>query len=195
MDTVSRFPPRKILMNKIKRFLPVVFITVFINGWFASALAHDPKYHGFNLTTFDPPFPAPEFQLPGLTGGELTLEDYKGKFVLLNFWATWCPPCLEEMPSMEIIHQRYKDKDFTVVAISSDEGGKTDIEPFIDKLGVTFPILMDADKAVSSVYGAVNLPLSFILNPEGKVIAGSEGEREWDSEEAMSVLEEMFESP
>ena len=96
---------------------------------------------------------------------------------------------------MEIIHQRYKDKDFTVVAISSDVGGKTDIDPFIDKLGVTFPILMDSDKAVSSVYGAVNLPLSFILNPEGKVIAGSEGEREWDSEEAMSVLEEMFESP
>lgn len=96
---------------------------------------------------------------------------------------------------METIHQRYKDQDFTVVAISSDEGGKTDIDPFIDKLGVTFPILMDSDKAVSSVYGAVNLPLSFILNPEGKVIAGSEGEREWDSEEAMSVLEEMFESP
>ena len=70
-------------MNRIKSLLPVVFICVLINGWFASALAHDPKYHGFNLTTFDPPFPAPEFQLPGLTGGELTLEDYKGKYCLL----------------------------------------------------------------------------------------------------------------
>jgi len=181
-------------MTKIKRILSVVFITVVFNGWFTSALAHDPKYHGFNLTTFDPPFPAPEFQLPGLLGEEgLTLDDYKGKFVLLNFWATWCPPCLEEMPSMETIHQLYKDKNFTVVAISSDEGGKKDIDPFIDKLGVTFPILMDSDKAVSSVYGAVNLPLSFILNPEGQVIAGSEGAREWASEEAMSVLEEMFE--
>ena len=180
-------------MIKIKRALSVIFFAGFINLWLSSAWAHDPSLHGFNLTTFDPPFPAPEFQLPGLTGGEKTLEDYKGKYVLLNFWATWCPPCLEEMPSMETIHQLYKDKDFTVVAISSDEGGKADIDPFIDTLGVTFPILMDADKAVSSVYGAVNLPLSFVLNPDGMVIAGSEGARDWESEEAMSVLEEMFE--
>ena len=181
-------------MIKIKRALSVIFFAGFINICLTSAWAHDPALHGFKLTTFDPPFPAPEFQLPGLTGGELTLEDYKGKYVLLNFWATWCPPCLEEMPSMETIHQEYKDKNFTVVAISSDEGGKADIDPFIDKLGVTFPILMDSDKAVSSVYGAVNLPLSFVLNPEGMVIAGSEGARDWESEEARSVLEEMFEA-
>ena len=183
-------------MIKIKRILQVVFFTISINAFLSSASAHDASLHGFNLTNFDPPFPAPAFELPGLNGEEgLTLEDYKGKFVLLNFWATWCPPCLEEMPSMETIHQHYKDKDFTVVAISSDEGGKADIDPFVEKLGVTFPILMDADKAVSSVYGAINLPLSFILNPEGMVIAGSEGARDWSSEEAMSVLEEMLESP
>ena len=93
---------------------------------------------------------------------------------------------------METLYQRFKDKGFTVVAISSDEGGKADIEPFIEKLGVTFPILMDTDKAVSSVYGAINLPLSFLLNPEGKVIAGSEGERDWASEEAISVLDELI---
>jgi len=182
-------------MIKIKRILQAAFFAISVNALVSSAWAHDASLHGFKLTNFDPPFPAPAFELPGLEGEQLTLEDYKGKFVLLNFWATWCPPCLEEMPSMETIHQLYKDKDFTVVAISSDEGGKTDIDPFIEKLGVTFPILMDADKAVSSVYGAINLPLSFILNPEGMVIAGSEGARDWSSEEAKSVLEEMFESP
>lgn len=181
-----------ISMIKLKQALATLFFAAFINTMLASAWAHDPRLHGFNLTTFDPPFPAPEFQLPGLHDDQKTLDDYKGQYVLLNFWATWCPPCLEEMPSMEALHQLYKDKGFTVVAISSDEGGKADIEPFIEKLGVTFPILMDVDKAVSSVYGAINLPLSFLLNPEGQVVAGSEGARDWSSEEAISVVDELI---
>jgi len=117
------------------------------------ASAHDPSLHGFNLTTFDPPFPAPAFDLETLNGSPTKLSDYKGQYVLLNFWATWCPPCLEEMPSMEGAFQRYKDKGFTVLAISSDEEGKTAVEPFVEKLGVTFPIMFDPDKAVSSIYG------------------------------------------
>ena len=156
------------------------------------ASAHDPSLHGFNLTTFDPPFPAPAFDLETLNGSPTKLSDYKGQYVLLNFWATWCPPCLEEMPSMEGAYQRYKDKGFTVLAISSDEEGKTAVEPFVEKLGVTFPIMFDPDKAVSSIYGANNLPLSFLLNPEGQVIAGSTGERDWTSEEAISVLDELI---
>ncbi len=168
---------------------------VFISS---GSLAHDPALHGFNLTTFDPPFPAPAFDLAEFhrdgTEGQTSLESLKGSYVLLNFWATWCPPCLAEMPTMEAAFQEFKDKGFKVVAISSDEGGASDIAPFMEKLGVTFTILMDADKKVSSVYGAHNLPLSFILNPDGEVVAGSEGERDWASEEAISVLEEMINS-
>jgi len=154
--------------------------------------AHDPALHGFNLTTFDPPFPAPAFVLDTLAGESSKLEDYKGKYVLLNFWATWCPPCLEEMPTMESAYQQFKDRGFTIVAISSDEEGAATVTPFIDQLGVTFPVLLDPDQAVSKVYGAINLPLSFLLNPEGQVIAGSEGERDWSSEEAISVLDELI---
>lgn len=160
-----------------------------------SVRAHDPALHGFKLTSFDPPFPAPDFVLTTLDDQKSSLKDYQGQYVLLNFWATWCPPCLEEMPSMETVYQRYQDKGFTVVAISSDEGGKADISPFIEKLGVTFPILIDADKTVSKVYGAVNLPLSFLLNREGHVIAGSEGARDWASPEAISVLDELLATP
>lgn len=180
-------------MKRFKRSLVVVFIAAL--SWTANAWAHDPALHGFKLTAFDPPFPAPEFKLPTLPGNETSLADYKGKYVLLNFWATWCPPCLEEMPSMESVYQRYKDQDFAVVAISSDEGGKADITPFIEKLGVTFPILIDADKAVSTTYGAINLPLSFLLNRDGHVIAGSEGARDWASKEAISVLDELLATP
>lgn len=180
-------------MKRIKRslvFFCVAMLFFTVNGW-----AHDPALHGFKLTTFDPPFPAPEFMLSTLPGEETSLSNYKGKYVLLNFWATWCPPCLEEMPSMELVYQRYKDQGFTVLAVSSDEGGKADITPFIDKLEVTFPILVDADKAVSSVYGAINLPLSFLLNRDGHVIAGSEGARDWASKEALSVLDELIGTP
>ncbi len=159
------------------------------------ARAHDPALHGFKLTTFDPPFPAPEFTLNTLDSGQVTLSDYKGQFVLLNFWATWCPPCLEEMPSMDEIHQRYQDKGFTVVAVSSDEEGQSIVQPFIDKLGTTFPILLDTEKSVSGTYGAINLPLSFLLNRQGEVIAGAEGAREWASEEAISVLDELITPP
>ncbi len=159
------------------------------------ARAHDPALHGFKLTAFDPPFPAPGFKLQTLIGDSTDLDAHKGKYVLLNFWATWCPPCLTEMPAMETVYQKYKEKGFTILAISSDEGGKSDVQPFIDKLGVSFPILIDANKAVSKEYGAINLPLSFLLDREGRVIAGSEGARDWASEAAISVLDELIESP
>ncbi|OED41724.1 hypothetical protein AB833_09265 [Chromatiales bacterium (ex Bugula neritina AB1)] len=159
------------------------------------ARAHDPALHGFKLTPFDPPFPAPEFTLDSLEGESLQLADFKGQFVLLNFWATWCPPCLEEMPSMDEIYNRYKDQGFSVVAVSSDEEGQSIVQPFIDKLGVSFPVLLDTDKSVSGKYGAVNLPLSFLLNREGEVIAGAEGERKWASTEAISVLDELITPP
>lgn len=180
-------------MISIRKIIAVLALT-FVSTWTINSWAHDPALHGFKLTTFDPPFPAPGFDLATLTDEQASLEDQQGKYILLNFWATWCPPCLEEMPSMEVIHNRYKDRGFSVLAISSDEGGKADIEPFIEKLGVTFPILIDADKAVSSIYGAANLPLSLILNREGQVIAGAEGERDWASEEAISVLDEILEA-
>ena len=173
----------------------LVLASVWLVAVSMTASAHDPALHGFKLTTFDPPFPAPTFSLDKLVGDQSTLDDYKGEFVLLNFWATWCPPCLEEMPSMESAHQRFKDRGFTVVAISSDEEGESAVTPFIEKLGVTFPILLDPDKAVSTEYGAINLPLSFVLNREGQVVAGSIGGRDWASEEALSVLDELITKP
>jgi len=176
----------------MKNILAVLLLAV-TSLWTVNSWSHDPALHGFKLTTFDPPFPAPDFDLATLTDEQSSLADQKGSYILLNFWATWCPPCLKEMPSMEVVHQRYKERGFTVLAISSDEGGKADIDPFIEKLDVTFPILIDSDKAVSSIYGASNLPLTLILNREGQVIAGAEGERDWASEEAISVLDEIIE--
>lgn len=179
------------ILSYLPRFA-VFSVVVFTLILTSTVRAHDPALHGFQMSTFDPPFPAPDFDLALLEGESATLETYKGEFVLLNFWATWCPPCIEEMPYIEAAYQHFKDRGFTVVAISSDEEGETAVTPFIEKLGVTFPILLDPDKAVSSVYGAHNLPMSFILNRDGEVVAGAVGERDWSSEEALSVLDEII---
>ena len=176
------------------RFFPI-FVLLLLTAASAAVQAHDPKLHGFNLTSFEPPFEPPPFELPTLAGGRDGLESHKGKLILLNFWATWCPPCLAEMPSMENIYQRYRERGFVVLAVSGDKEGAGVVAGFIDQVGVTFPVLLDPDLAVSRMYGATNLPLSLLLNREGKVIAGAQGERAWDSEEALSVLDELLSAP
>ena len=159
---------------------------------FSDASAHDPSQHGFALVTFERPFPAPDFALPDLEGKTRNLASYRGHWVLLNFWATWCPPCLAEMPSMEKLHHEFSDRRFIVVGASSDEAGASAVQPFIDKLGVTFPILLDTDKKMALVYGAQDLPLSFLINPQGQVVAAAKGARDWGSTQAIEVMGELI---
>jgi peroxiredoxin len=159
-----------------------------------SLQAHDPALHGFSLITFDRPSGSEDFALASLSQQTVALSSYKGEYVLLNFWATWCPPCLEEMPSMEKLYQHFKDRGFVVVAVSSDKEGEDLVAPFIDKLGVTFPILLDTTGEISSRYGAKTLPISFLLDREGKVIAAAQGARDWASEEAISTLDELIQA-
>ena len=158
----------------------------------ATAVAQAPAEHGFDMTAFDRPVPAPEFELPGLDGTVSRLSDFRGRLVLLNFWATWCPPCLAEMPSMETAYQALADRGLVVVALASDEQGRTVVEPFVRKLNLSFPILLDSDSAVSRLYGARDLPSSFLLNRSGQVVAAARGEREWDSEASLSYLRELL---
>ena len=158
----------------------------------ASLLAHDPEQHGFRLVKFSRPAAAPDFSLPDLSAQPRQLSDFKGHYVLLNFWATWCPPCLNEMPSMENLYQKLKDRSFVVVAVSTDKTGADHVAPFVRNLNLTFPILLDVHQVVAQQYGARDLPASFLLNPEGKVIAAAKGERDWFSKQAISYLEELI---
>lgn len=161
-------------------------------GLSTNAGAHDPALHDFNMVTFERPFPAPDFALPDLAGDMRELASYRGRYVLLNFWATWCPPCVEEMPSMQTLHQQFSERGFTVVAASSDAAGASAVQPFVDKLGVTFPVLLDQGEEVAQRYGAQNLPVSFLINPEGQVIAAAQGARDWSSEQAIEVMDELI---
>ena len=170
-------------------------ITVLLLGVPDSLPAHDPSRHGFKLVTFARPFTPPDFSLMDLSGKRAELAEFRGQYVLLNFWATWCPPCVKEMPSMDVLYQRYRDRGFAVVAISSDKEGAQLVRSFTEKLGVSFRILLDPDGRISEAYGAKNLPVSFLLDRQGNVIAAAQGAREWDSPEALSALEEIIAPP
>ncbi len=156
------------------------------------ALAHGPRVHNARLVEFNRPLPAPGFTLSDPDGNPISLSDFRGKFVLLNFWATWCPPCVKEMPSMERLAKLFAQRPFVVLGISLDLEGAEIVKPFLARLGVTFPIVLDPRGTMARAYGARDLPSTFLLNPEGNVIAAAKGEREWDSKDLVEYLTEVI---
>lgn len=131
---------------------------------------------------------APDFQLIDLQGNWQALPDYRGKVLLLNFWATWCGPCRVEMPSMERVYQDLKDEGFAILAISSDPQGSIVTRPFVAAQGLTFPILHDSDYQVSGSYGVRTLPMSFLIDRNGMLIQRVFGARDWNSAEARELI-------
>jgi peroxiredoxin len=139
-----------------------------------------------------PPKDAPDFQVPTPDGSTLRLTDFKGKVVFLNFWATWCEPCREEMPSMERLHRAYKDRGLVVLAISLDVQGASVVKPFVKKLALTFPIGLDPKMAVRETYGVWAVPSTFLIDRKGKRVLFANGAREWDGKAAHAVVESLL---
>lgn len=132
---------------------------------------------------------AKNFTVPTPDGKSLRLADYKGKVVFLNFWATWCPPCKEEMPSMERLYQRFKDQGFVVLAISIDAEGAQVVTPFVKEHKLTYPIGLDPKMELALKYEVRGLPTSFLVNKKGNLAALAVGPRQWDSEAAHALIE------
>lgn len=113
-------------------------------------------------------FLAPDFELPTITGETIKLSDLRGQAVLVNLWATWCPPCRAEMPAIEKIHNEYKDQGLVVLGVNMTyQDSPSDIPPFISEYGLTFPILLDKTNSVGSAYQLRSLPSSFFIDREG----------------------------
>lgn len=112
---------------------------------------------------------APDFELTTLDGTPVKLSNFKGKKVILNFWATWCPPCKEEMPHMQNFYEKFKANGIEIVAVnltSVDKGQKV-IETFVKNIGITFPILLDKDGKIGDIYQTISIPTSYILDSKG----------------------------
>lgn len=124
--------------------------------------------------------PAPVFELPLLDGATISLASLRGRVVLLNFWATWCKPCEDEMPAMQRLHTALAGTDFELVAVSVD-ASRDDVAQFRDRLGLTFPIARDPDKRVSEAYQSYRFPESYLIDREGKILSRYIGPRDWDA--------------
>ena len=122
---------------------------------------------------------APDFELAVLGGNTVKLSDYKGKVVFLNIWASWCPPCREEMPAMEALHNRLKDRPFQMLAVSIDQGGEKVVGPFTARWGLTFPVLLDPEGKTYKLYGLTGVPETFILDKNGVIIQKIIGQQNW----------------
>ena len=134
-----------------------------------------------------------DFTLPFLSGGSAALSAYRGKVVILNFWATWCPPCRAEMPSMETLYQRFKDQGLEILAVDSGEEILT-VRQFIRRNGYTFPVMLDRDSRVSDTYGIQAIPTTYILDREGKIIGSIVGSLSWDNPRVIAAIDALLKS-
>ncbi len=137
---------------------------------------------------------APDFTVAGLDGPPVRLRDFAGQVILLNFWATWCPPCREEMPSLERLYRRFQSRMFTVVALSIDSRGEEVVRPFVKGLGLTFPVGLDSKMSVAGEYRVAGLPTSILIGESAGITAIAVGPRDWDSPAAHQVIEKMLAS-
>jgi peroxiredoxin len=133
----------------------------------------------------------PAFALPDLTGKTVRLGDFRGRLVFLNFFATWCGPCREEMPALERIHRIHKGQGLVVLAVDMQESAKT-VRAFRDDLKLTFPLVLDADGVVGLKYGARALPVSFLINRNGSIRWRAVGARPWDDTPAREYFARLI---
>jgi peroxiredoxin len=134
---------------------------------------------------------AAPLQMKTLEGRSVSLEDLRGDVVVLNFWATWCKPCEDEMPAMERLYRAYHAQGFELLAVSVDVGSD-EVVAFRDRLALSFPILHDPDRKVSSKYHALRFPESWLIAPDGTLAARFIGPRDWDAPEYAAKVRELL---
>jgi peroxiredoxin len=136
---------------------------------------------------------APLLSLEDLNGKKSELKQYRGKVVFLNFWATWCGPCKEEMPSMEDLYKQFKDKEFVFLTISVDYEGIKPIKDFIEKYRYTFPVLIDPKCETLDLFEVKGIPTTFLIDKKGFIIGKAIGPKDWKRSEVVSIVNLLLE--
>ncbi|MGD9151749.1 MAG: TlpA disulfide reductase family protein [Desulfobacterales bacterium] len=135
-----------------------------------------------------------EIQLKDIFGNTVSLSAFRGKIVFLNFWATWCPTCVVEMPSMEKLHRRFKNQDFVMIAVNMQES-ETQVKSFFEKLQLSFTALLDSSGEVAAGLAVNALPTTYFLDKEGRIIGVALGPREWDNQASIELFKFLINRP
>lgn len=166
-------------MSSLNRYMVMVLLLV---GVLSSALADSTVLHPVKGQP-----QAPDFELKDIDGKMHRLSDYRGKVVIVNFWATWCPPCRFELPSMEKLWENTQDEGVIMLAVDLGEDEDT-IFSFTSDYPVSFPLLMDRDSSVTKKYSVLGIPTSFVIDPQGRIIYRAVGPREWNDKQLTDTI-------
>ena len=137
---------------------------------------------------------APEFRLQALDGRTVSLADFRGKVVMVHFWATWCPPCVEEMPMLEQLYRSLRAADFEILAVSVDEGGARAVAEFMQRNGLNLQVLLDTRRSVAGLYGTFKFPETYVVDRQGVVTYKAIGPRDWTDPATMNAIRALIAS-
>ncbi len=169
--------------------MALLLLALSISGDSAAAESHP----------FDPApslLPAPPMTFLDGTGQRLGLEAFAGKLVLLNLWATWCPPCVDEMPALDHLEATFGGDSFEVVAVSMDRGGRQTVEPFLQRHHLShLALYLDPTAAALGAWSSNSLPTSVLIAPDGRVLGRIEGEADWESPEILALIRHYLAKP
>ena len=153
----------------------------------------DRMFHKLGILAVSQPNSPVEFRLADLNGKKISLSDFRGKVVFLNFWTTWCGACRVEMPAMQKLHTRFKDQNFAMVTVNLQESAPK-VRDFVDRYKLTFTVLLDTHGEVGRRFGVRALPTTFILDKSGRIMGQALGAREWNSKKAIALFEHLMEA-
>ena len=182
-----------IINRKFFHLLLITLAFVFLNPYIFEDRARGENHfiESLTLIRFDEKVKAQNFALKDLNGNEVHLEDYREKIIFLNFWTTWCPACLVEMPSMEKLYRKFKNNDFVILAVDMQEDLET-VKKFKAKFKLSFPILLDEEGVVASYYGVRAIPATYFIDRAGYLYAAAMGARDWASEDAFLLIKHLL---
>ncbi len=175
----------------MRRLVIIVFLLVLAGGslYMGFAGSSRPSYEPVKPVQLGDP--APDFQLEDTKGNKISLSDLRGKVVLVNFWATWCPPCRAEMPSMEALNKAMAGEDFVMLAINVEENGRSSVPAFLDKAPHSFSVLYDDQGVVQKLYGVYKFPESFVIRKDGTIDDRVIGAIDWVHPETVAYFMEL----
>ena len=173
----------------------VLVVGVLLLGGVSAALVQSPEglMTALGVQVPEKPTTVPEFTVSDLHGQAVRLTDFRGKVILLNFWATWCGPCQWEMPEMDTLYQTFKDQGFVILAVALGEGAHT-VAPFVTGQKLTYPVLLDIDLKAAHQYGITGPPTTFLIGRTGELLGTVFGPREWGGEQAKALVRHLLAS-